>query len=128
MTKILDPIQILRTKLAALNACTDNAWVLAFDNGLGVKLSTELHDPRCSACCITLASEVATDDMPEEAWAYTPIIINGANEQAKVRRRQEVIAEERGRIEQALDYVNTFNLEKPFRMEADIALAQAGAS
>jgi hypothetical protein len=112
MSELLDPIEMLRTKLAELNACTDNAWVLAFDNGVGVKLSTEPHDPRCSPCCITLADKIATDDMP----------------QAKVRRRQDVIGEERARIEQALDYVNSFNLEQPFANEANAAFAQTGAS
>jgi hypothetical protein len=81
----------------------DRSWIMSWDNGLFVGFAA---DGKPFASFILNAEVVGHDDMPEEAWAFVPSVKNGANEGAKVIRRQEAIAAE---IERLKGLVDTFN-------------------
>lgn len=80
----------VRENIAELENCKNDDFILAFDNGLGVRFLEDEHTPAITT--LDRAECIGTLDMPEEAWAYTPIIKNGAGEQARVIRRQAAIA------------------------------------
>lgn len=77
----------------------DEASILAWDNGLCVGFK----DGKSFACNILVADVVGTPAMPEEAWAFTPIIVNGHNERAQVVRRQAEITRQISRLEGHLE-------------------------
>lgn len=87
-------IALLNDSLAKLNACKDNSYVLAYDNGLGICF----NGSQPIACALWAADAIVTEEqagrMPEEAWAYTPIVKNGAGVQARLIPRQQAIARE----------------------------------
>ncbi len=68
-----------------LEAVTANDFILAYDTGIAIGFGEDNSTPHTTT--IIKAATVGTIDMPEDAWAYTPIVKNGHNEQAKVVRR-----------------------------------------
>ena len=70
---------------AELEAVTSTDYILAYDTGIAIGFAADNHTPHSTT--IIKATTIGTDKMPEEAWAFTPIIKNGHNEQAKVVRR-----------------------------------------
>lgn len=75
---------------------TDQVSILAWDNGLCVGFTADFKPFPCN---VLEAEIVGTPEMPEEAWAFTPIVKNGHNEQAKVASRQKIIAREIARYQ-----------------------------
>lgn len=87
-----DVLQTLRASRAALMACDNNDYILCFPNGLGVRF---LESGAPAVCDLDRAETIVAadkaDKMPEEAWAFTPIVKNGAGEQARIMPRQTAI-------------------------------------
>ncbi len=100
-TLINEVLAKFRENLAALRACTLDDYILLFDNGLAIRFNAQGNPV---ACQIQDAEPVGTHDMPEEAWAYTPIVKNGAGEQAKVVQRQLAIKREAAALEGHIAY------------------------
>jgi len=90
-----------------LTACTDDSYILAWDNGLGVRF---VEPGKPVACSLWAADAIVTqqqaDKMPEDAWAFTPIVRNGNGEQAKLVTRQAAIARE---LEEARQHLAFFS-------------------
>lgn len=84
-------IDNMNCRIELMEACTNNDYILAFANGLGIAFS---KDGQPYACSLVDAEAIADDNTPEEAWAFTPIVKNGAGEQAAVVRRQMAIRNE----------------------------------
>lgn len=110
MTKLVHSAEVLAAfsdNLAELQACTDDSYILAWANGLGVGFTAD-HKP--FACSLTRAESIVTQEqaraMPEDAWAFTPIVVNGAGERASLVTRQGAIAKE---IEKVKDLIAQFS-------------------
>ena len=71
--------------IAALTAALADAkptdYVLAWPNGLGLAFKDEGRE--AYVCGVIHAEVVATQDMPEDAWAFIPTYTNGAGERAQ---------------------------------------------
>lgn len=78
MAQIDANIAAIEAKLATASA-TD--YVLAWPSGLGMAFKNEGRDGYVVG--VVHAEIVATQDMPEEAWAYTPQVVNGNGEKAQ---------------------------------------------
>lgn len=74
---------------AALAVADRNEYVIAWPNGLGVVFPTDGTEPYAAG--VRFATTVATIDMPEEAWAFTPIVRNGSGEQASCVSRHQAL-------------------------------------
>lgn len=89
MMNVSEITATLKNGLAALKAaladCPEGDYILAWDNGLGVNFT---EDRKPYACGVMFACSVGNNEMPEEAWSYTPIVYNGHGEQAKVTLRK----------------------------------------
>jgi len=83
---------------AALNPA-DRSYIMAWDNGLGVGF-VEGKNPY--ACGLLNAEVFDLINMPEEAQAYMPNIVNGNKEPAMIPPRQRVLARELARLEEIL--------------------------
>ena len=72
-----------------LEAITARDYILAWDNGLAVRLDEGNTNGRVTNIenATQIVSEEQARTMPEEAWAFTPIVRNGHNEQAKIVTR-----------------------------------------
>jgi hypothetical protein len=85
---------------AALEPGQNNGWILAYPNGLGIRFVAP-NQPQ--ACGLLHAEEIISEEqaakMPEEAWAWTPIVKNGHGEQAQIIRRQAAIKRELASLE-----------------------------
>lgn len=89
-----------RESIAEMKACTNNDYILAWvDIGLGVGFT---KDGKTFATTLVKAETIVPEvnNMPEEAWAFTPIVKNGHNQQASIVKRQFVIKKEIARLEQ----------------------------
>lgn len=78
--------------IAELEANTNNDYVLVFDNGIAVCPieNGKIAQGNAGNIQAVMTAEEAAK-MPEEAWAFTPIIKNGHNQQAKIMPRQQAI-------------------------------------
>ena len=87
-------LSILQSNLEAVKAAisTDDGrgYILAWDNGIGVRFVD--HKPR--PCTVEHATVVATQDMPEDAWAWTPNVVDGHGRRASVIRRRDALQRE----------------------------------
>lgn len=71
----------IATITAAIADAKPSDYVLAWPSGLGIAFKDEGRDPYV---CGALYAEVVGDAaMPEEAWAFMPIITNGKGERAQ---------------------------------------------
>lgn len=102
VTEVLNNI---RANIADLKACDNNDYILAFDNGLGIRFIEDGHKP--VPCSLDKADCIANDRMPEEAWAYIPNVSNGKGEKARVVRRQTAIAKELQVMQSTLDDIES---------------------
>jgi hypothetical protein len=93
-------VATLRAGVERLKACTDNAMILAWDNGLGVGFTK--GDRKAYACPLDIAEPMASATMPEEAFAFVPSVTNGAGIPARLVHRQEVLAPWIAQLEAAL--------------------------
>lgn len=91
-----------RAEIERLKACTNNDYILAYlDHGLGIMFNGK--EPR--VCGLDMAETIVPEhsNMPEEAWAFTPIVVNGAGEQASIVQRQVAIRTEIEKLQGFLD-------------------------
>lgn len=65
----------------ALATASASDYVLAWPTGVGIAFKE--GDREAFACGVLYAEVVATTAMPEEAWAYVPIVTNGKGERAQ---------------------------------------------
>ncbi len=100
-----DIIADLQDCITQLKACTDDSYILAYKNGLGIRF---IEPGKPVVCALWVADAIMTQEqarkMPEEAWAFTPIVKNGANEQAELITRQAAIAREIKSVEEHIAY------------------------
>lgn len=74
---------------AALADAKPTDYVLAWPTGLGIGFKEA--EGEYYVCGALFAEVVATQAMPEEAWAYVPIITNGAGERAQCVPRPQAL-------------------------------------
>lgn len=82
----------MQSQIDSLRACTNNDFILAYpDTGLGIRFA---EPGKPIACSLEMAESIVPEknNMPEEAWAFTPIVENGAGEKARIMPRQRAIA------------------------------------
>lgn len=100
-----DFFAVYEEHIARLEACTDDSYVLAFENGLGIRYPAPGQP---AACALWMADAIVTREqaakMPEEAWAFTPSVRNGAGEQAELMPRQVAIAREIASCKSQIEY------------------------
>lgn len=85
----------------------DEDYILCWmDSGLAVKFVGEGDDEHPVVCNIADASIVVTKEqaakMPEDAWAHTPIVKNGAGKQASIVTRKKAVEVHIPRLEDAM--------------------------
>ena len=97
-----DILKVFEDLIKELESCDKDDFILYWDNGLGVGF-TEDHKPY--ACNVARAETIATHKMPEDAWAFIPNVLNGAQERAKVIARKKAIALEIERAKSTIQYV-----------------------
>lgn len=106
MSKLVHSTEVIDTLQQAVDemrACTDNGYILAWDYGMGVAFTEgQGRDCKPYACGLHMAHVVANDDMPEEAWAYVPIVTNGHGVRATLTRRQKAMAAEIAKLEKII--------------------------
>jgi hypothetical protein len=95
-------IEALKAGLAELKALEPVAkdYILAWDNGLGVKFRQPMKPV---AVTIQAAEIVAYEDMPEEAFAYVPQVLNGHGEQAKLVLQKVAVQAEIKKLEKMIE-------------------------
>lgn len=74
---------------AAMAAASASDYVLAWPSGLGIGFKQA--EGEYYVCGALYAEVVATTAMPEEAWAYVPIITNGAGDRAQCVPRPQAL-------------------------------------
>lgn len=87
-------VETFENQITELKACKNNDWVLVFPMGLGVRFVGP--EGKCNVCSLDKAESIVPEvnNMPEEAWGFTPVVKNGKGEQAKIMPRQAAIAQE----------------------------------
>lgn len=105
MTKQLQQeiLDTFTSGIAEIDACTNNDWVLAYPTyGIGIRFDDK-NQPITTSIVRAETIVPEQNNMPEEAWAYTPIVKNGAGEQAKIMQRQEALRIHRAHLVSSAD-------------------------
>jgi hypothetical protein len=100
MNQVIQDLLLVQAEIEAvegLPCCED--LILAWGNGLAVKFyepgkPSAVH--ALHAECIVSKEQAAK--MPEEAWAYIPIVRNGHGEKAALMSRGAVLAKEKAKV------------------------------
>jgi len=104
-------IEKTQKRLEENRADTRKDYILRFPSGFSIKFDDKGEPMVTNAAG---ADTIATADMPEEAWAFIPVVRNGKGETAEIIRRDGAIEKDNAALEELIKFfskmVNDNNL------------------